>query len=211
MSFPAAPLYNCWRKETAQPKWRWGSMSLCYVICSRYRHYREQRWQAAGSLCAWQLPQLESRGVAWWKEPLTLSIRVSRCTSVLRGSGQSHTGRKGLTRSCLLLCPVLCRHSTKNTGCENPLKALKSPKRSFWNILSHPPSPRSQESNWKSGEPQQITYWHLLHHTFLLIKKNSQDPSALWWLLWSGKSCFANLSEYGLCLRAGRVSSYFKE
>ena len=195
MSFPAAP--DGWlRKETALPKWRWGSMSFCYVICHRsITENSDGKWRicsVSGSSPCWSLV-----GVALWKEPLTLSIRISRGTSVLLGSGQSHTGREGLMKSCLLLCPILCRHSTKDTGWESPLKALKSPKWSFWNILSHPPSLRSQQPTWESGEPQQITYWHLLHHTFLILNKNPREPSEAWWLLWSGKSCFANLSEYG--------------
>lgn len=128
---------------------------------------REQQWPVEDLPGVWQLPLLESTGVVLWKEPL--SIRISRGTSVLLGLGQSHMGREGLMKSCLLLCPLLFWHSTKKTGVESPLKALKSSKWSFWNILSHPPFPRSQQQTERAESLSRtlidsyysMNYWYL--------------------------------------------------
>lgn len=83
---------------------------------------------------------------------------------------------------------VLCRHSAKNTGCESPIKALKSPKHRLWEsseslkepqvellkYLVSPSLPWGADSQTKRVESLSRSYWQQLHYAFLTHTNNNK-------------------------------------
>lgn len=117
-------------EETALPKWRWGSMSFCSMICrGSITENSNGEWRicsVSGSPCC-SLP-----GVALWREPLIPSIRISRDTWCCWGRVRA-MGRKGLLDSCLLLCPL--QAFSQEHRLQESYKSLKEPQTQAVRVL----------------------------------------------------------------------------
>lgn len=152
-------------EETTLPKWRWGSMSFCSMIChGSITGNSNGEWRicsVSGSLC-WSLLV-----VALWREPLIPRIRISTwcCWGRVRVMG-----RKGFMDNCLLLC--LLRAFSQEHRLQESSKNLKELQVELLKCLVSPSLPSGIDSQTESGESLNRSYWQLLHFTFLMLKKN---------------------------------------
>lgn len=200
VSFPAAPLHGCLRTETPQPTWRWWSMSFCYVICScSIMENSGGKWRICSAPAAVEGgPDRESPSASGWAGTHLCWVR-----SAAHGQGRAHEELPSPV-------PVLCRRSTKSTSCENPLKALKSTRRNFWNI-----SPTFPKESTAKLKEQRASADHLLAPAAPYIpdiKKISSGPTCSLVIIMVRKELLCwSFWIWTLSLRAGRASSFFKE